>query len=279
MFELFLILIALFGSGFVGLWDLKTSDVPDSVCIAMIAVGLILHTAEGFITGNFFMLTNSIIIGSLFLGFGLLMYFFGQWGGGDGELLVSIGILLPALSVNSLFPFPLTYFINMIIIGAIYSIVYVFVLSLRNQDIYRIFFSDLKGNILFKLSVPLSILLLLVSLFFNSFIFMFVSLMIALMLCVFVLFKFLKISENSFTKKISTKNIKEGDMIGEDIPRLNIYKKQIKGLTEKEINAIKRTKKYVLVRDGVRYCPVFFISLLFTILYGNIMNYFAVMFI
>ena len=70
--------------------------------------------------------------------------------------------------------------------------------------------------------------------------------------------------------KISSKKLQEGDMIAQDIPKLKILKRQIRGLTKDEIKKIRRIKKYILIRDGIRYGPVFFLALLATILYGFI---------
>jgi Flp pilus assembly protein protease CpaA len=95
MFELVLISIALIGTGFAGYWDLKTTNVPDLLIIGMIIVAIILHATQGFMIGDFTNLINAFRYGGLFLLFGLIMYFTGQWGGGDGETLVAIGFLIP----------------------------------------------------------------------------------------------------------------------------------------------------------------------------------------
>jgi len=43
-----------------------------------------------------------------------------------------------------------------------------------------------------------------------------------------------------------------------------------RGLTEKEVRKIRRTKKYVVIKDGIRFVPVFPITLVISILFGNI---------
>ena len=43
MFELLLIAIAMVGSFAAGIWDLKTTNIPDKLCIFMIIIGLILN--------------------------------------------------------------------------------------------------------------------------------------------------------------------------------------------------------------------------------------------
>jgi Flp pilus assembly protein protease CpaA len=113
MLEILLIAIGLIGSFAAGLYDLKTTNVPDKLCIFMIMIGLILNFLTGVFTKDFSYFINSLLFGGLFLGFGLLMYYTSQWGGGDGELLVALGVLLPKLSiVKTYFPFALSFFIN-----------------------------------------------------------------------------------------------------------------------------------------------------------------------
>ena len=127
MLEPLLIAIALVGGFASGLYDLKTTNVPDKVCITMIILGLILHIQTGIFTGDFSYFVNSLLYGGLFLGFGLLMYYAGQWGGGDGELLIAIGILLPNLSlVKTYFPFAISFFINSFFIGSFWSVIFSF---------------------------------------------------------------------------------------------------------------------------------------------------------
>ena len=158
MFELLLVAIALVGSFACGIYDLKTSNVPDSVCILMIASALLIHSVYGFYTGDFTNLIDSFLFGGLFLAFGLLMYFTGQWGGGDGELLVAMGFLLPNISfVNTLFPFALSFFINTFFIGAAYSIIYSLVLVYKNPKIGKDFWGKVANK---RTVIPIAVLII-----------------------------------------------------------------------------------------------------------------------
>ena len=166
MFELLLFGIALIGSLACGIYDLKTSNVPDSVCLLMIAAGIILNTVYGFSTGNFTNLINSFVFGGIFLAFGLLMYYTGQWGGGDGELLVAIAFLVPSLTlVKTTFPFSISFFINSFFVGAVYSIVYSLALVYRNPKLSKSFMEKMTNTnisvimiILFGMAVALLLL-------------------------------------------------------------------------------------------------------------------------
>lgn len=265
--------IALIGSLACGIYDLKTSNVPDSVCLLMISSALLLYSIYGFSTGDFTGLINSFIIGGLFLGFGLLMYFTGQWGGGDGELLVAIGFLVPNLTIiESVFPLSaISFFINSFFIGAIYSIAYSLILVYKNPKISKNFMTKMTGN---KISIVLIMIFALsISLLFLSQTILFILLSFIAILIIFQ--KFSKTIEESFYKKIPTSKLQVDDMLGEDIPRLRMYKKRIKGLTKNQVKRIKSIKRYVIVREGIRYGIVFPLSLLFTYFFGDFFLFFV----
>ena len=261
-----MVAIALIGSFASGIYDLKTSNVPDKIVITMIVSALAIHAITGFYAGDFTVLIDSLLFGGLFLAFGLLMYFTGQWGGGDGELLVAMGIMLPTLSfANTYFPFAISLFINSFFIGAAYSIIYSMILVFRNPKIGRIFFKNMKDKkivIALVASLSLSIAFLLVwqlilfSISFLTFILIFFH-------------KFSRTIEESFYMRIPVRKLKIDDMLGEDIPSLKLYKKYIKGLTEEQVKLIKKKRRYVVVREGIRYGIVFPLTLLFTLFFGD----------
>ncbi|MBU3896438.1 MAG: A24 family peptidase [Nanoarchaeota archaeon] len=209
MFELIYIVIALIGSLICGIWDLKTTNIPDKVCWIMIALGIIIHAVEGPSS-----LISSLTVGGIFLIFGLIMYYAGQWGGGDSELLVAIGFLLPSASVVTYFPFPMSFFFNFVMISALYSPIYVLYL-MRKPGVKR------KGLI--------------------------------------------------FYRRISSKKLQIDDVIGEDLPKIGIFKRKIRGLTKEDITKIRKHKRYVTVLEGIPSGIVFPIALAFTLYFGDLL--------
>lgn len=213
MFEVVYVAIALIGSVICGLWDLKTSDIPDKICWLMISLGIGLHGLESYLLGSSVPIISSVATGTIFLMFGIIMYYTGQWGGGDGELLTAIGFVLPTAPIATIFPFPATFFFNLIFIGAAYSVIYT-IFMIKSPNIKR------KGL--------------------------------------------------EFYRDVPVNKLKEGDVIGEDIPRLKIYKKKIRGLTKHEVLKIRKIKKNVIVREGIRYGPAFPLALMFTLYFGDL---------
>jgi len=268
MFELERLAIAFIGSVIAALWDLKTTDIPDVLVAGMVIVALAFGAGEGISTGDYTALTLSVGTGLIFLAIGLIMYFSGQWGGGDGGLLVGIGMLMSYLNQDYI-SFPVAYLSNIVITGVLYSVLYASFLVFRNKTLLKELKSELKG-MLTPLGFLAAALLISISFFFSAY-YARIAAVPIVMLVLLVFYRFAKTIDKSFFRKISSRDLKVGDMIGEDIPRLKIGKKLIRGLTAAEVKRIQKMKKTVLIREGIRFGPVFPIALLLTVLYGNIL--------
>jgi len=279
MFEIFCLIVALFGSCIAGAYDLKTTEIPDWIPYLMILVGIILNSFESLVQWNFSIILNSIIIGLGFLGFGFLMYYTGQWGGGDAKLLSAIGFLLPNLPTNlskSVLPFPVSFLFNLFLVGAAYMIFYAFVLALIKRKILLRFFEDVKAS--YKI-FTLGSLLLFFSFVLISFILSlylkvrfeligsikYSLLTIAFTSLIFLLWKFAKTVEKfGFRQRIPVSKLKVGDVLENS--------KLWEGLTQKEVEKIKRSgKKYVVIKEGVRFAPAFPLALIFTLYFGDML--------
>ena len=266
MIELFLIVVGLVGGFAAGIYDLKTTNVPDKVCIAMILIGLSTHVLTGIFTGDFSYFIYSLIFGGIFLVFGLGMYYTGQWGGGDGELLVATGVVLPILhSTKTIFPFAISFFMNSFFVGAVWSILYSLVYVYKKPKVYRKFFNDIREPKIFSiLLVPLVLSAFLLA--FN----IFAAVVVFLAFVMVLLLKFSKVIELAFYKRIPVRELNVDDMLGEDIPKLRLYKKHIKGLTKSQVSRIKKNKRFVVIREGIRYGIVFPLALLLTVFFGDL---------
>lgn len=278
----FLVLTGFLGSSLAAYFDLKTTEIPDEIPLAMVVLGLLVRFGYSMFSGQWnFLLLPAMVGGGFFL-FGLLMYYTGQWGGGDAKLLGALGLLMGTLPEGivavSFFPLFMDFIINVFMVGATYIILYAFVMSLKNRDITNGFFKTLKKDVKeFILFSVLIITVIIVDVFLLWKIFGTVSfwlgsgIMVGGM-CFYLLWKFLRCVEKiGFMKKIETKNLKEGDMIGENIKKLKLNKKIIRGLTKEEVRKIRKLKKTIWIREGVRFGPVFPISIIVTLLFGNLL--------
>ncbi len=142
-----------------------------------------------------------------------------------------------------------------------------------NRDIWRTFFKDLKANakmVLLYNSALVAALILMGILLAKYFEFLplttftvFVVIIAIASAGLYILWKFVKAVENvGFKKRIPVSKLKVGD-----VPD---YYKIWEGITEKEVNKIKKSgKKYIWIKEGVRFAPAFPLALLFTIFFGD----------
>jgi hypothetical protein len=210
------------------------------------------------------------------------MYRFGQWGGGDAKVLAAIGFFSPflsPLSKNLYFPFAFSYLVNVFIVGAAYMLFYAFALAILNRKIFSGFLKSVKSSskiilvssfALFSLFLAGNFYLLHVfslpidfySIFSNS------TLLLIFSLALFLLWIFVKTVEDvAFKKRIPVSKLKVGDVLLES--------KLWEGITEKELKKIKASKKkFVWIKEGVRFAPTFPLALIFTLFYGDVFGLF-----
>jgi len=251
----------------------------------MIIVALVVYGTQSLLAWNYWPLLNSFMVGLAFLGFGFLMYFLGQWGGGDAKILGAMGFLLPAapsfispnfFNLTPFFPFPFSFMVNVFLVGAAYMIIYAIVMALRNRDIVRKFKEDMAASCRFLLALSAALFAAFIAIGFalsNAFyarlslgeIVADSILPLAATVMIFVVWKFARAVENvGFKRRVSVGRLKVGDVL--DKSRL------WEGITEKELRTLRRSKtRYVWVKEGVRFAPAFPLALLVTALFGDVL--------
>lgn len=278
IFGIVVLAIALAGCILAAFFDLKTTEIPDKIPYVMAAAGLILYGIQSFMLWSYWPILSSIAWGLGLLGFGFLMYYFGQWGGGDAKMLSAIGFLIPevpkGLGINLMFPFPLSFSFNVFLVGAVYMMVYALIISIMHKKIIFKFFSDMKASskILSIGSMALFVSFLLINLLLERYFqigFDVVStlkysiLPLILTIALYVIWKFAKVVEDvGFKKKIPVSKLRIGDVLLES--------KLWEGITEKELSKVKKSgRRFVVVKEGVRFAGAFPLALLFTIFIGD----------
>lgn len=280
MLWLIAVVAAFVGTTVAAAFDLKTTEIPDQIPYIMIAAGLIIAAANSYLQWNYWPLALSIIVGACLTGFGFLMYYFGQWGGGDVKILAAVGCLLPELPMGFApqywlgLPFPLSYLFNVFFIGTGYMLLYAVVVALRNKKIIAEFFKQMKssGKIM-VIGVPaLFVIFFAINSYLANLFGLRDSLEIVLTnsllplaatMFLFVIWKFSKAVEDvGFKKKIPISKLRVGDILFES--------RELEGITTEQLKKIKKSgKKFVTIKEGVRFAPAFTLALLFTLYYGD----------
>ena len=224
------------------------------------------------------MIANSFFVGLSFLGFGFLMYYLGQWGGGDAKILSAIGFLFPELpkgfSPSLILPFPLSFLFNLFFLGAIYMLFYSFILSIMNKTILLEFVKDLKASSNLLIAGVVSILAVFIGLnFYVSYSLQVERSLLQIVLgsifpivvtvALFLMWKFARSVETfGFKKKIPISKLRIGDVLMDS--------KVWEGITEKQLKKIKSSRiKSIWIKEGIRFIPAFPIALLFTLFLGD----------
>jgi Flp pilus assembly protein protease CpaA len=287
MLEIIALVIAAVGSSAAAIWDLKTTEIPDEIPYVMIAAGILINGLLSWMAWDYWPILNSCIAGLAFLGFGFMMYYLGQWGGGDAKVLSAIGFLLPAkpsfINITFIFPFPFSYFTNVFLVGAAYMIVYAIAMAATNRRILREFVKDVKasGRMIFILSSVLFLLFAGASIYLSNAFGVDMSLPaiildsltpLALAIGILLIWRFVKVVEAvGFKRRISVRELKVGDVLEEN--------RLWEGITEKELRKIRRSKKYVRIKEGVRFALAFPLALLVTLIVGDALFLFVKLFI
>jgi len=135
---------------FASISDIKTREVPDWLNFSLILIALALKSIQSIIAKDISIILYALAALAVFLLLANLMYFTKQWGGGDAKLVIGLGIiftqypssLLQLFNPRLTIPFSVTFFLNLLLIGAVYGIIYSFILGVKNSDKIIIYYTD-----------------------------------------------------------------------------------------------------------------------------------------
>lgn len=266
--------------------DIKTREVPDWITKGLIAIGIGLNLLFSVIYSNWNYFFNSLIGFAVFFVLALGMYRFGQWGGGDAKMIMGLGAMIGLkFSFDS---FLLTFLFNLLIIGAIYGLLWSSVLSIKNRKkLIKEFKRLLKKKEVNRLKLPLIIALIVIGvllLFVSSSLLRLTiaSLGFFIALLFFILVYVRSVENACMLKYVTPDKLTEGDWIAKNIvvnkkiiagPKdLGIEKKQIKKLIE--LYKQKKIKK-VLIKEGIPFVPSFLVAFIVSYLWGNVLLWFV----
>ncbi len=263
--------------------DLKTREVPDLVNYSLIAIGFFVNITLSIVFMKWSYVINSLAGFFAFFVLALIMFYGGQWGGGDSKILMGLGALI-GLDVTFKENFLIGFFVNMLFIGAVYGILWSLFLAFKHK---KKVIASMKKNLKIKLVVKARNLLFIFSIIFVIAI-LFVKdryLQIPLFGLVFMavisfyLWIFVKAIEKvAMLKYVTPDKLTEGDWIAKDVmykgklicgpKNLGIEKKQIRMLVS--LYNKKKIKK-ILIKEGIPFVPSFLIAFIVTVFFGNLL--------
>lgn len=269
-----LLIIALVMLVIATITDLRTLEVPDWLSYAGIALGLIVHAVMSAAQWTIWPLANSAIGLAIAFSLACLMFYTGQWGGGDAKLLMAMGALI-GFDADK-FGFGASFILNLIWMGAVWGIAYTFFLAARNlRNVSRTARTLLLQNQYARVSITsltIAVASVVLALFVTA-----AQKEFAALAVVSIAFPALviitKATELSAMHKwVTPEELVEGDWL---VHNVKVGKKVIVppkvGLEEEQITELKKLKGQKLcVKYGVPFVPAFLLAFLLTAKFGNI---------
>jgi len=268
--------------------DLRTREVPDWINIGLIGTGFGVNLLFSIIFWNWSFIVNSLVgFGILFV-IAYLMFYSGQWGGGDSKMIMGLGAIIGIDVFSGTFPFLASFMINALLVGAVYGILWSFGLIIKHRKAFskalsKIMLTQKTKN--FRAFVfVLFIIFILVSLIVEKDILRLIFLYLSLISIIsFYLWVVVKAVENScMLKLVCPFKLTEGDWISKDIKISGKYVTGPKdlGISRAQIKKLivfhkKRMIKKVLIKEGIPFVPSFLIAFIVTLVFGNLAMIFA----
>ena len=278
------ILVSLVCLIMASLFDLKTGEIPEKVNYGFVLAVLALSALDSYSTGDASLFLSTLMPGAAFFILGFVLFYFGQWGGGDVKLMAGIGCSMGYLAYAGslpsgfVFPFYVTYFVNMGFIAFPYVVAYGLMLGIRNKSTWKEFigyFCDNKTRLLLVVSLIPS----LVAVYFNIYPMAILYLMIPPMLVSALYLK--AVEKTALQEEIPVSNLREGDVVAEDLfsgEERIASKRDIEGFSKEEIAGLQklvtegRIPANVTIKRGIKFAPVLFLTYVTVICFGNFME-------
>ena len=262
--------------------DLKTREIPDWLSYSLLFFVVATRGLESIILKNPTYIIQTLIFFAIFFAFGNLMYYTRQWGGGDTKLITALGsafAIRPAyLTGSSIIPFPAVLLLNILIIGAIYGMLYAIYLSFKHKVEFKKEFKKLNHS--HKTTrIKVGMLIIAILFFVSSFTIFpantkpLMGILAVILLIIPYLITAIKSTELAcMYKDIPVNKLTEGDWVQKDVYKNKklIYKVNPYGIDKKAIALLKGANiKQVLVKEGIPFVPPFLIGTIMTLIIGG----------
>ncbi len=285
MIDIILVTIGLIGLVIGTVTDIKKREVPDWLNYSMISSGLGLRLINSLATLEWYYFLYGLLGFGIFLALAYLMFYSGQWGGGDSKMLIGLGAIFatyPAFLLGYFnpklnLPFLIIFIINTLLAGAIYGTVYSAVLVLKNKRKFLVEMNKVLNRKIVKASrnsiLIISIIFVIIIYFTVNFIVIPSILLVLVFILTFYLWVFSKAVEKACMYKFVTPNkLVEGDWIAKNI---YVRKKLIAGpkdlgIEKHQIEQLKKSRiKRILIKEGIPFVPSFLVGIIVSLVFGN----------
>lgn len=265
--------------------DLRTGEVPDTLSVGFSAAILLIAAGYSTIAWNADAILTTIGAGAAYFLLGYIAFRLGQWGGGDVKILAGIGCTLGLLDStgfawpnSTYFPYTVTYIVNMAAVATPYVILYGLALGFGRPDVNLKFLQKLREKTTIAVFLfTLSPLILSIYMGYHT-----LTLVYSTIPVFFIFSLYLKSVEKvALQKRVKVKDLREGDMLAEDIivnGEVKARGKMIEGITAQDLELLRglhqqgKVPDEILIRWGIRFVPIFLTAFLVTLYFGNFLE-------
>jgi len=280
----FLIILALIWLVAATVQDIRKREIPNWLSFSLIAFALAFRALYSvFYSDIRFFLFGLLGLGVFFI-LAEIFYHARVFAGGDAKLLMGLGAVLPFASTFYANLFVIVSFIFFLLFaGSIYGLLYSFILvTLNRNNFLKEFKKQFKSRKMFVVFGAVLALLSLIFVFYMGDSFLFLLPLIILIFPVLLIYA-KSVEESCMIKIVESEKVTVGDWLYEEV---SVGKRKIEpyweGLSEEEVNLLKKHRGKVKVKYGIPFMPAFLISfILFVLLwhsYGSFFEFFWFMF-
>ena len=254
----YLMLFALAGVWifWASVYDLKTREVPNWLTFSLIAGALAYRCFFALEKGESGFFWWGVVGLLVFVVIAHLFYYGKIFAGGDAKLLMGTGVALPYANGEMLLYWGIAFVLFLMFAGAVYSIFYsVFLAIPRWGKLKKIWRMEL---------IEAKLVWLVCAVLFMGSIFLQPGKLILIggsifLLILPILYSYLRAIERvCMIRNVRVKDLLEGDWLARDVRvGKKVISASIHGLTQSEIELLRKLKKKVFIRDGVPFVPAF----------------------
>ncbi len=262
--------------------DLKTREVPDYINFFLLIAGFSVAGIASLIFQNGLYIIAAILGCLLCYLIPSIVFYTGQWGGGDAKMLMGIGSLIglsPSFFTsissfsfsNQKLPFLLIFIIFIFFTGGLYGTCWIIFLIIKHRkEFFKQYKEKLTEKKYYKYAAYCCFLVLIVASFLSKDIFLSFLSFVCAILIIFLFYGFfaVKIIEQiAFIKQLPIAQVTEGDWVAEDIiiDKKTIVKKSDLGITKEQLQQLQELSKKKKIRTipvkyGIPFVPSFLIA-------------------
>lgn len=280
--DLILMILALIALAIASIIDIKIKEVPDWLSYSLIFSAFIIRLIASIVYNNIFYFLYAAIGFIILLIIGTIFYYSKQWGGGDTKLLMALGIVFatkPYFTPENSFPFLIILVFNILLIGAVYGLIWSFILMFKNWQKFKIRFRikirDKKVKLAEKIiALIIGINITLLFIVKDNFLRLGIMILTGLIIVYLYLWIAIKSVESlSMYKTIPVENLREGDWIAKNIYVRNqlVYKRN-SGISKEDIQKIINSSvRTITIKEGIPFVPPFLIGTIISLITGKIL--------